>query len=440
MDKLKNFMKSKKVDRHFKRSGQGAKLSDGSSSSSKPSVVPGSMQGAHEVDRVHASDVAAQAALKRMYAGEATVSSSQKKIQMMAQRELEQERRERESTSAQFANDIKNLRVQDTVVHELDHSNAISAVKFTCELLGDDVALPKNELRSYLESYLREEMGEEGVVPATLMITSLNNSEPRKVAMETIRKYLQNILENQSDPKFRKIRMSNKAFQERVLAVKGGREFLEAVGFEEMEDKNGELSERYLVMSEEAALNDARLIQALELLDGATPLALKVARDTKTFTLKEGEKISSPKLPPDFFNLTGDELKREQERMNIQVDRLTTMRTREMREKDAKSADYRYKYSLVRVRTPDRCMIQGVFGVQEQLLAVREWIHSLLASPDAEFDLKDAATGTLKDETKSLAELGLVPAVTIHLDYRGDVDPSILSTDVMNDAIPFSIQ
>lgn len=31
-------------------------------------------------------------------------------------------------------------------VHELDHSNAISAVKFTCELLGDDIALPKNEV------------------------------------------------------------------------------------------------------------------------------------------------------------------------------------------------------------------------------------------------------------------------------------------------------
>lgn len=40
-------------------------------------------KGPRDVDRVHASDVAAQAALKRMYAGEPTVSSSQKKIQMM---------------------------------------------------------------------------------------------------------------------------------------------------------------------------------------------------------------------------------------------------------------------------------------------------------------------------------------------------------------------
>lgn len=440
MDKLKNFMKSKKVDRHFKRTGQGAKLSDGSSSSSKPSVVPGSMQGPHDVDRVHASDVAAQAALKRMYAGEPTVSSSQKKIQMMAQRELEQERREKESSNAKFENDIKNLRVQDTVVHELDHSNAISAVKFTCELLGDEVALPKNELRSYLESYLREEMTEDGVVPATLMITSLNNTESRKIAIETIRKYLQNIMENQNDPKFRKIRMSNKAFQERVLSVKGGREFLEAVGFEEREEENGGASDKFLVMNEENAHNDARLLQALELLDGATPLALKVARDTKTFTLKEGEKITSPKLPSDFFNVTGEELRKEQERMNVQVDRLTTMRTREMREKDAKSAEYRYKYSLVRVRTPDRCLVQGVFAVHESLQSVREWVHSLLSSPDAQFNLKDAATGTFKDESASLAELGLVPAVTIHLDYKGDGEQSILCEEVMNEAIPFSIQ
>lgn len=95
---------------------------------------------------------------------------------------------------------------------------------------------------------------------------------------------------------------------------------------------------------------------------------------------------------------------------------LTTMRTREMREKDAKSADYRYKYSLVRVRTPDRCLVQvrtihrhvnmvsqyqGVFSVNESLASVRQWLHSLLASPDSEFNLKDAATGTFKASSYS---------------------------------------
>ncbi|GMT24124.1 hypothetical protein PFISCL1PPCAC_15421 [Pristionchus fissidentatus] len=440
MDMLKKFVKGKKVDRHFKRTGPGAKLSDGASSS-QPSVVSGSMQGSRDEDRVHASDVAAQAALKRMLGNEPTVSSSQKKIQMMAQRELEQERRERESASAKFSDDIKNLRVGETTVHELDHSNAISSVKFTCELLGDEMALPKDQLRSYLESYLRDEMEEEGVVPATLMITSLNQTEQRKIAMETIRKYLQNILENQSEPKFRKIRMSNKAFQDRVFSVKGGREFLEAVGFEEKEETNPEgIKEMYLLMSESAALDDARLIQALELLDGATPLALKVARDTKTFTLKDGEKISSPKLPSDFFNITGEELKKEQERMTVQVDRMTTMRTREMREKDSKQAEYRYKYSLVRVRTADKCLVQGVFSVGETLLAVRQWLHSLLSQPEAQFDMKDAAIGTFKDETKSLAELGLVPAVTLHLDMKQDVNLPILSEEVMREAVPFSIE
>lgn len=43
--------------------------------------------------------------------------------------------------------------------------------------------------------------------------------------------------------------------------MKGGAEFLEAVGFEEKEEDNGGGIEKYLVMSEEAALNDARLIQ-----------------------------------------------------------------------------------------------------------------------------------------------------------------------------------
>ena len=37
---------------------------------------------------------------------------------------------------------------------------------------------------------------------------------------------------------------------------------------------------------------------------------------------------------------------------------LTTMRTREMREKDVRVSDNRYKYTLVRVRTADGYVIQ----------------------------------------------------------------------------------
>ncbi|KAK6036108.1 hypothetical protein COOONC_26387 [Cooperia oncophora] len=80
MDAFKNFLKKKKVDKHFKRTGGGQRLDSGSNPT--PSIVTGAAQGGG-IDRVAAADVAAQAALKRLYKAEPQISSSQKKIQVI---------------------------------------------------------------------------------------------------------------------------------------------------------------------------------------------------------------------------------------------------------------------------------------------------------------------------------------------------------------------
>lgn len=51
------------------------------------------------------------------------------------------------------------------------------------------------------------------------------------VCNETLCKYIENIVSNPTEEKYRKIRMSNKAFQERILPIEGTKEFLEAAGF-----------------------------------------------------------------------------------------------------------------------------------------------------------------------------------------------------------------
>ncbi|VDM70203.1 unnamed protein product [Strongylus vulgaris] len=98
MDAFKNFLKKKKVEKHFKKTGPGQKLDSGSSAPA-PSITAGAAQGGG-IDRIAASDIAAQAALKRLYKEPPKISSSQKKIQMIAQRELEEERRRRDPNYA----------------------------------------------------------------------------------------------------------------------------------------------------------------------------------------------------------------------------------------------------------------------------------------------------------------------------------------------------
>ena len=53
-----------------------------------------------------------------------------------------------------------------------------------------------------------------------------------RTCVETLCKYLDNILLNPTEEKFRKIRKSNKAYQERVANTEGHDHFLEAAGFE----------------------------------------------------------------------------------------------------------------------------------------------------------------------------------------------------------------
>ena len=71
-----------------------------------------------------------------------------------------------------------------------------------------------------------------------------------QTCIDTIGKYISNILEHSDDPKYRKIKMSNKAFQvwllqfqetlfdfqERIAACRGGMAFLKTIGFEEKQE------------------------------------------------------------------------------------------------------------------------------------------------------------------------------------------------------------
>lgn len=69
------------------------------------------------------------------------------------------------------------------------------------------------------------------------------------ICIETLCKYIENIVSNPTEEKFHKIRMSNKAYQERILPVEGTKEFLEAAGFIEQELPFNDTTDRFWVSS-----------------------------------------------------------------------------------------------------------------------------------------------------------------------------------------------
>lgn len=435
MDRLKKFLTEKKVNKNFKKAGIGYRLTD--DTSKVASVRPGTMQQNAQsqnrqqpsVERIATADVAAQAAYKRLNLGAKQETATQRNIRLRAMKELEEERRAREMESNRHSASNETHPMEKHVgeidVKEFEHSNAIKGVFFTCELLGDDIILTKEEMKKNVEAFLRSELDGEGIVASVLMLFSLNGAEKRRIASETLQKYIRNLIDNPDEPKFRRIRIANKAFQERVLSAKGGREFLEACGFQERMESfsEGAEPEAFLVIGSDQAIDIASLVQAIDVLQTGHPVPLKLHRNPAVYRLEPHQVISNPRLPSDFFELTTTEIKKEQSLKSAEVEKLTTLRTREMRQRDELQRSYRYKYTLLRIRFPNRFFLQGTFGCHEQFAAVREFVSEYLANVEVPlFVLKDPISGLAPtDDTKTLSELNLVPAAVVHFEWDPDV-------------------
>uniref|UniRef100_A0A8R1HWI5 UBX domain-containing protein n=2 Tax=Caenorhabditis japonica TaxID=281687 RepID=A0A8R1HWI5_CAEJA len=403
MQKFKNFLKKKKVQGHFMRSGEGVRLGEPSSSSGAPAVPN--------------RDAAAAAALRRMEKNqpEKPEDASRRRIQMIAKRELEEDQRRKLEELTVSEPRERAARTEQEPEKELEHSSAISKVMYTSELIGEDHVALKVDLLKDIEHFLLEQVrtsedDSDKVIAAVLMLYSLNVTNKKQLAIDTICKYCQNILENPEEDKFKKIRLSNKAFQDRVNSAIGGRSFLEAVGFTEQTEGD----EQFLVFTRES---DTHLVEALDALRNGEAVPIKVARNMELLKLKQGQKPKAPKLADEFYNLSAAELKSEQRAKEQQVEKMLTLRTKEMRQKDEQLTSYRYKYTLIRIRLPGNILLQGVFGCQEPFSAVRGFVAGAL-NPNfaaAEFNFHDGIGQVVDDESATLAQLSLAPAALLHI-------------------------
>ncbi|CAL2044120.1 unnamed protein product [Caenorhabditis brenneri] len=109
---------------------------------------------------------------------------------------------------------------------------------------------------------------------------------------------------------------------------------------------------------------------------------------------------------------------------NPDVERMLTLRSKEMREKDELNATKKYKYTLIRVRLPGNILIQSVFGCSEPFSNVRLFVASTLSSAlvASEFTLRDATGQFVEDENTSLVQLGLVPAALLHMVFTEPIE------------------
>lgn len=135
--------------------------------------------------------------------------------------------------------------------------------------------------------------------------------------------------------------------------------------------------EEFYVLSETTLAQPQSLERHKEQLLAAEPVRAKLDRQRRVF--QPSPLASQFELPGDFFNLTAEEIKREQRLRSDAVERLSVLRTKAMREKEEQRGLRKYTYTLLRVRLPDGCLLQGPYA-RERLGAVYGFVREALQS------------------------------------------------------------
>lgn len=173
-------------------------------------------------------------------------------------------------------------------------------------MISDEI-LPRAEWKIKIKEFLYEQLAEERGLTACLIIINCNIKEKSTGCIETLSKYLENILQHPDEEKYRKIRMSNRIFCEKVRDVEGAMDFLLAAGFKEQIIDD----EPFLIYAEENNANGVETLrELLEALHCSETIALELDRNIQVLLPSQARKCE---LPLDFYRISLEEIKREQQ-------------------------------------------------------------------------------------------------------------------------------
>ncbi|XP_066262322.1 UBX domain-containing protein 6 [Euwallacea similis] len=408
-EKVKNFFQKKKADVKFKKAGPGHKLTESTSSntmapkSKKPGYVAPQRNAPSDVTRQ-----AAEAALARMSSQkkDTAFNTSLAAIQAKVRRELEAEK-----NNAQSIAEVP-IGTKETELEASTHL-AVRGVYFKCPLVNDEV-LTKEDWKVKIKEFLFAALEEERGITACLILYSCNYNRTKvQDCVNILCRYIDNIIGNPTETKFHRIRCYNPTFTDKVLPVLGASEFLYAAGFKQQRLEHNGVEEDFLVWSEE----NVGGLETLEFLRDALKSENRVdlELDRNLQVLSPAQAAVRLELPQDFYAISPEEIKKEQQSKSEMAEKQLQLRTKAMREKDELREIRKYKFSLIRVRFPDGLYLQGTFSVYEKLTEVLDFVRDNLEHDGLPFILT-TPTGQKfeeKDFESTLAELRLVPATIL---------------------------
>lgn len=289
---------------------------------------------------------AAEAAVQRTQQKVSTgFNTSLSAIRAQVKRELEAEKKEKEHEN-QPATAVE----QTSELSPKNKNLAVDGVFFRCPLISDEI-LSRKEWKVKIKDFLYEQLPEERALTACLLIHNCNTKAKAELCIETLSKYLENIVQNPGEEKYRKIRVSNRIFCERVKPIEGGYDFLLGAGFTEQEIDD----EQFLIYTEENPESINHLQDLLDALHNSEIINIDLDRNIQVLLPSQAKKYE---LPPDFYRMSPDEIKREQQLRSDAIESAQLLKTKAMREKDELRTMNKYNFALIRVRFPDGVFLQ----------------------------------------------------------------------------------
>ncbi|NWR07644.1 UBXN6 protein, partial [Paradoxornis webbianus] len=416
---MRKFFQEIKADLKFKTAGPGQRLSEPSRAPKekpKAEVAPKPRQA--PTDEAQRAAAAALARLELKPKGKAPCSS-QETVRNQVRKELMAEA---------AASETRLSMEEEEREEEGAAAPSVSGVYFICPLTGAVVRKDQKEkqLREAIEAYSSVDP-----VAASIMEIQTFNKDREKVraCVETMAKYLDNICLHPEEEKYRKIKLQNKVFQERISCLEGTHKFFQAVGFETktLPVPGQESPEEFYVLREDVLGRLEELKGRREQLLSSEPVRARLHRQLTVF--RPSPAAARFELPHDFFSLSAEELRREQRLRTEAVEKAAMLRTRAMREKEEQREMRKYNYTLLRVRFPDGYILQGTFYARESVSVLYNFVREALRDDWLPFELLGPGGLKLTDENLAFNECGLVPSALLSLAWDAAVMADVAAAE-----------
>lgn len=412
-EKIKSFFHKAKLDVKFMNAGKGHKLTESTSNDGSTSVV----EPRERVEPTEEAKVAGQAALARLEAKESNIKrfkTSYAAIKAQVKRELEQKRKAQRNVEKDY---VQSEGKTENAVKD-NSLLAVTNVYYCCPYLSDEV-LSQDEWKVKIKEFLYEQLKGEDMGLISCLIIQNCNSKKNKIdaCVETLGKYLENIINNPGEEKYQKIRMQNSVFQDKVAPIEGALEFLNAAGFHQKKLLNNDKEDDFLIRNADNC-DIENITMLLEALRTAQPIPLELDRNLQVLLPMQANKRTE--LPSSFFNLTAEDIEKEQQLRTEAVERDQMLRTKAMRERDEKERLRKYKFSLIRIKFPDNLILQGTFSIHESFQNVVNFVSENLINNERPFSLKKLPRTIFSEDSfdKTLLELELFPAVILMFSWK----------------------